>query len=136
MKSLARFSLATISTSSRVLQQEGKQMTTKATILSYPQTCSLIAIMLGTLRMDVDTCINEYIDMAQEIFSIENVISRSMLGTIVNTMTGTQRFDPEPLEKAAKRLVKKYLGGTSSAGENTLFKIKPSQDNKIRPCKV
>jgi hypothetical protein len=136
MTLLARFFLATILTSSRVLQQEGKQITANTTILSHSQMCSLIAIMLGTLRMDIDTCINEYIDMAQEIFSIENIISRSTLGTIVNTMVGTQRFDPEPLEKAAKRLVKKYLGGRSSAGENTVFKLKPSQDNKIRPCKV
>jgi hypothetical protein len=133
MTLIAHFFLATISTSSRVLQQEGKQITLNATILSHSQMCSLIAIMLGTLRMDIGTCINEYIDMAQEIFPIENIISRNRLGILVNTMTGIQRFDPEPLEKAIKRMVKKHLGDRSSAGENTLFKFEASRDP---PCKV
>jgi hypothetical protein len=95
--------------------------------------CRLIAVMLGTLRMDIDTCINEYIDMAQEIFPIENIMSRNRLGILVNAIAGTQRFDPEPLEKAVKRLVKKHLGDRSPAGENTLFKFEASQDP---PCKV
>ena len=46
------------------------------------ETHRLISVMLGTLRMDIDTCINEYIDMAPEIFPVENIVSGSTLGKL------------------------------------------------------
>ena len=52
------------------------------------ETYRLISVMLGTLRMDIDTCINEYIDMAPEIFPVENIVSGSTLGKLVKVAKG------------------------------------------------
>ena len=92
--------------------------------------------MLGTLQMDIDTCINEYINMAPEIFPIENIVSRSTLGKLVKVATGKHRFDPTPLEMAVKRLVQKYLGPKAIGGEDTLFKFEASQGQTMPQCKV
>ena len=36
--------------------------------------------MLGTLRMDVNTCIREYLDMAPEIFPVESTFGQNAVG--------------------------------------------------------
>ena len=69
--------------------------------------------MLGVLRMDVQTCIDEYLEMAPEIFPIEGRISGSTMGKLLKASRGHSRFDPAPLEAAVKRLVKKYIGDNS-----------------------
>ena len=92
--------------------------------------------MLGTLRMDIDACINEYIDMAPEIFPVENFISGSTFGKLVKVARGKQRFDPTPLEIAVKRLIRKYLGPKDAGGEDTLFKFEASRDQSMPQCKV
>jgi hypothetical protein len=60
--------------------------------------------MLGTFQMDIDSCIRKYKAMSPEIFPME-YLSGSQVSKFVNTMTGTPRFDPAPLERAIKRLV-------------------------------
>lgn len=92
--------------------------------------------MLGTLRMDIDTCINEYINMAPEIFPVENIVSGSTLGKLVNVAKGKHRFDPTPLEMAVKRLVQKHLGDKAAGGEDMLFKFEASRDQMTPQCKV
>jgi hypothetical protein len=92
--------------------------------------------MLGTLRMDIDTCITKYIEIAGEIFSIENNISQRKLGAFVNAIRGTSRFDPGPLEKAVKRLATEQLGDKATAGEDTPFRFESSRGNKSPRCKV
>ena len=64
--------------------------------------------MLGTLCMDIDTCIQEYKAMSPEIFPI-GYLSSSKAAKFINTVTGTPRFDPAPFEKAVKRLVVKQM---------------------------
>ena len=92
--------------------------------------------MLGTLRMDLDTCIKEYLDMAPQIFPVENTFGRSTVGRIIKLARGKERFDPQPLESAVKRLVKEYLGDTTIAGENTHFRFRASDVNDQDDCKV
>lgn len=96
----------------------------------------LISVMLGTLRMDIDTCINEYINMAPEIFPVEDIVSGSAIGKIVKVARGKHRFDPAPLEMAVKRLVRKHLGPRAAGGEDTAFKFEASRDHKTPQCKV
>ena len=40
----------------------------------------LIAVMLGILRMDIQTCIGAYLQMAPKIFPIEGVIGGNVVG--------------------------------------------------------
>jgi hypothetical protein len=86
--------------------------------------------------MDVDTCIKEYIDMAPEIFPLENIVSGSKLGKLVKVATGKHRFDPKPLETAVKRLVQRHLGPKALGGEDVLFKFEASRDQTMPQCKV
>jgi|SRR5271154_2701601 len=64
----------------------------------------LIAIMLGTLKMDVDTCIDKYLELAPSIFPKEGFISRSKIVKVFKGATGLARFNPKPLEDAVKEL--------------------------------
>jgi hypothetical protein len=100
------------------------------------KTDRLISVMLGTLRMDIDTCINEYIDMAPKIFPVENIVSGSAFGKLMKVAKGKHRFDPTPLEMAVKRLVQKHLGAKAVGGEDTLFKFEASRDHAMPQCKV
>src|SRR6266496_1243893 len=92
--------------------------------------------MLGTLRMDIDTCINEYIDMAPDIFPVEGSISGSNFGKLVKAIRGRQRFDPVPLEEAVKRLVKRHLANRATRGEDTPLRFEASRDRKSPQCKM
>lgn len=105
-------------------------------LIAGTSTGGLISIMLGTLQMDIDTCINEYIDMAPEIFPVEDIVSSGKLGKLIKVARGKHRFDPGPLEMAVKRLVKKHLGSKAIGGEDAAFKFEASRDNKTPQCKV
>ena len=108
--------------------------------LVYPLSCirladfhRLIAIMLGVLRMDVDSCINAYLDMAPKIFPVEGMASRSSLGKLIKVGWGKERFDPAPLEISIKNLVIDHLKTRSSDGEDTMLRFEAST---MRQCKV
>lgn len=92
--------------------------------------------MLGTLRMDIDTCIDEYINMAPKVFPVENIVSGSTVGRLVKVAKGKHRFDPMPLEMAVKKLVQKHLGVRAQGGEDTMFKFEASRDHAMPQCKV
>ena len=97
---------------------------------------SLIAVMLGTLQMDIKTCIEEYIKMSPEIFPVEGLFQKSKVGQLFTVARGTQRFQAEPLEKAIKRLVKKNLGHRSTEHEKTLLRFEASRLRGDNGCKV
>lgn len=62
---------------------------------------SIIALMLGRLRMSVDECIEEYTALSEMIFSRKKPpLSR-------------ERFYPENLESAIKCVIRKKLGNTA-----------------------
>lgn len=90
--------------------------------------------MLGVFRMDIQTCINEYIKMGPDIFPVEGIASRSSIGKFLNVARGRQRFDPKPLEVAVKQLVKEHLG--DSAQENELLRNGMSNVSEIHQCRV
>ena len=82
--------------------------------------------------MDIDTCIDEYLNMAPEIFPVKNIVSGSGFGIFANATIGTPRFDPKPLEMAVKGLVMKYLGDeVNSDGENTHFMFQTNPGCKV-----
>jgi hypothetical protein len=88
--------------------------------------------MLGTLRMDIDTCIDEYLNMAPEIFPVKNILSKSQLGVFAKATIGTPRFDPRPLEMAVKGLVTRYLGDQpNNDGENTRFNFQTNPGCRV-----
>ena len=86
--------------------------------------------------MDIQTCIDEYLKLAPEIFPIEGRLQGSKVRQLLNVVRGQQRFKPEPLESAIKRLVKKYLGERSTEGEETLFRFEASKLEEDRSCNV
>ena len=93
-------------------------------------------MMLGILRMDVDTCIEEYQNMAPEIFPVESTFGQTAVGKSIKLVGGKERFNPQPLESAIKRLVKKYLGDEATAGEDTPFRFRPSNISEQDNCRV
>jgi hypothetical protein len=87
--------------------------------------------MLGTLRMDIETCITKYLELMKEIFPIEKGFFRSMFGN-----PKKYRFDHELLESALKRLIIEHLGARATDGEDTLFRFEASKDGGSPDCKV
>jgi hypothetical protein len=96
----------------------------------------LIAVMLGILRMDIDTCIEEYLNIAPQIFPVEGKITGSLAGRLLTVARGKQRFDPDPFEAAIKGLVKTHLGARATRGEDTLFRFEDSRNNQLPQCKA
>ncbi|KAI9761980.1 MAG: hypothetical protein M1840_001509 [Geoglossum simile] len=66
-------------------------------LIAGTSTGGIIAIMLGPLRIDVDTCIKEYLDMAPGIFQVE---SGRVIGGIKWACLGKEGFDPVALTTA------------------------------------
>ena len=104
--------------------------------MDYTEDHSLIAVMLGTLRMDIQTCINEYLELAPDIFPVEGLVRGSKIGKIYKVARGRQRFKAEPFELAIKRLVKQHLRERSSEGEETRFRFEASKLKEEHSCKT
>lgn len=92
--------------------------------------------MLGILRMDIDTCINTYLDMAPDIFPVESTLSGSTLGRFAKIIAKHQRFNPIPLENAIKKIVVDQLKERATEGENTLMNFEVAQPGSDQACKV
>ena len=92
---------------------------------------SLIAVMLGLLRMDVDTCIETYSSLARDIFPLEGWLSGSKLGRLKKAATGKQRFSPAPFEAAVKRLI-----AESTGEEETSMMSESPHTQSSHKCKV
>ena len=73
--------------------------------------------MLGVLKMDIDTCIDKYLEMAPIIFPKEGFVSGSIVGKIFHGVRGAARFDGAPLESIVKEMVTEAL----KSGPDTLF---------------
>lgn len=73
--------------------------------------------MLGVLRMDVDECINKYLEMAPKIFPTEGFLSGSSLGRLIHGVRGAARFDAQKLEFVVKQMVNEKL----KSGQDTLL---------------
>ena len=86
--------------------------------------------------MDIQTCIDEYLELAPKIFPVEGLIRESKVGKFVKVIRGRQCFKAKPLELAIKRLVKKHLGERSAEGEETLFRFEASKLEEDRSCNV
>jgi hypothetical protein len=84
--------------------------------------------MLGVLKMDVDTCIKTYLEMAPKIFPAQGFVSGSMVAKLLKGVKGTARFDGGELEKFVKALVADRLGG----GEDVLL----DSDEAGSTCKM
>ena len=65
--------------------------------------------MLGVLRMDVNECIDKYLEMAPKIFPTEGFVSGSSLGKLIQGVKGAARFDAKKLESVVKKMVNEKL---------------------------
>ena len=92
---------------------------------------SLIAVMLGVLRMDVDTCIETYSSLARDIFPLEGWLSGSKLGRLKKAATGKQRFSPAPFEAAIKRLVAESTGVDETPMRSELLHTQSNHKCKV-----
>lgn len=63
---------------------------------------SLIAIMLGRLRMSIADCKKAYMDLAEEAFTPKNFI-----GQLIGKVAVGPEFETAPLENAIKRIIGK-----------------------------
>lgn len=52
-------------------------------MIAGTSTGGLIAVMLGVLKMDINQCIDAYLEMAPKIFPVEGMVSGSKLGRLV-----------------------------------------------------
>ena len=66
----------------------------------YPaaEICSIIALMLGRLRMSVSECISAYLIMSEKVFGRPQSFTRR------------EKFDPRALEEAIKTIVEQRVG--------------------------
>ncbi|KAK3942902.1 hypothetical protein QBC46DRAFT_379056 [Diplogelasinospora grovesii] len=71
-------------------------------------TGGLIAIMLGRLRMDVQTCIDSYMELSRQVFNPR--IGMGRFARILQSLTGNAAFDHNALEEAIKGVVRDVLG--------------------------
>jgi patatin-like phospholipase/acyl hydrolase len=78
-------------------------------LIAGTSTGGLIAIMLGTLGMKIDDCIQEYLELAPKIFPTEGFVVRSKPSKLFKAVRGSARFDAMALENEVKKLVEKYL---------------------------
>ena len=69
-------------------------LTIKAIKYLAAKICSIIALMLGRLRMSGTECIAAYVIMSEKVFSQRQ------------TFTQREKFDPQALEEAIKTIVR------------------------------
>lgn len=69
--------------------------------------------MLGRLKMDVTTCIDEYLRLASSVF-IPKRDRANFLGRLVDKINVKEEFSANNLEDAIKRIVELYLGDGDS----------------------
>jgi hypothetical protein len=82
--------------------------------------CSLLAIMLGRLKMDIDACIAAYIDMSDRIFQKKHHRVNAKNGKVQG------RFDSAELERAIKEIIK-----SQGLDEDTLLMDLPDASCKV-----
>jgi hypothetical protein len=86
--------------------------------------------------MDIETCIQIYLDLVKKVFPTEGAVSRSKLGILGNLVRGNNRFDEKPLESALKELISEHVGVGAANGEDTPFRFEASKNGASPECKV
>lgn len=61
--------------------------------------------MLGVLRLDVDTCIKLYLELAPQIFLEEKFLSGCKFAKILKGAPGQTRFDSDILADKVKAII-------------------------------
>ena len=104
-------------------------------LIAGTSTGGLIAIMLGKLRMDVDTCIEEYVAMAPQIFPVEGFIARKIRwSNLPRPLLGSSASVLKPLEDKVMELVGKAKHITE-AGSEARLDCEEQLDGET-PCKT
>jgi patatin-like phospholipase/acyl hydrolase len=104
-------------------------------LIAGTSTGGIIAIMLGVLYMDVETCISKYINLGPRIFPEESIIKGNKLSKAVNFLAKKPRFKSESLEAAIQEMVEERLSTRSTAGRDTMMRFEAGQDGGPR-CNV
>ena len=105
-------------------------------LIAGTSTGGLIAILLGVLHLDVETCIAEYIKLGPRIFPAEGRISGHKLSKVIKFLANKPRFKPESLEFAIQDMVETWLASRSgSDGKDTTLRFEAEQDGGPK-CKV
>jgi predicted acylesterase/phospholipase RssA len=73
-------------------------------LIAGTSTGGLLAIMLGRLRMSIDTCEAAYADFAADIFTPRRRRA-NLLGQSIDFLKVNGKFDEEPLERNLKRFI-------------------------------
>lgn len=77
-------------------------------LIGGTSTGGLIAIMLGRLGMDIEQCIQTYLDLSPIIFPTESLLGGSKLGKLFKGAKGTARFPSTPFEAELRKLMTKH----------------------------
>jgi len=77
-------------------------------LIGGTSTGGLIAIMLGRLGMDVEQCIEAYLELSPIIFPTESLFGGSTLIKLIKGAKGTARFPSEPFETKLRALMTEY----------------------------
>jgi patatin-like phospholipase/acyl hydrolase len=97
-------------------------------MIAGTSTGGLIAIMLGTLRMDIDECIKAYSALAPKIFPQNGFVSDNKITKFFKAAKGSAWFDAKALEDEVKNLVKTHL----KLGPDAIFDQIEKTDNICR----
>lgn len=121
-------------------QPEGKQLLT--VLLSRVNKFRIIAIMLGTLRMDIDTCIGEYNKIFQKTFPVTKY--KEKVNDLMEThqesdletqpksdLESQEKFDPKHLEDMIRKLVAEHFGDNDAP-----INIETRESLSYPQCKV
>jgi patatin-like phospholipase/acyl hydrolase len=104
-------------------------------LIAGTSTGGLIAIMLGVLHMDVDTCIAEYIKLGPRIFPEESSVNSNKITKLVKVLMKLPRFKSDSLEAAIQEMVERRLTIRSKDGKITMLRFEAG-DNGGPRCKV
>ncbi|KAH8591275.1 acyl transferase/acyl hydrolase/lysophospholipase [Bisporella sp. PMI_857] len=78
-------------------------------IIAGTGTGGLIAIMLGRLHMDIESCIEAYCDLSRRVFSSEHWTNKSEAGKIIRGINATPAFKARDLEEEVKKIVNEFV---------------------------
>lgn len=94
-------------------------------LASWADNLSLLAIMLGRLRMSLDECETAYLSLSQEIFTPTRSAT-NIPGKVYDFLQANGKFDSEPLERSIKSILR-----AQDKSEDELLK-----DDDPDACKV
>jgi patatin-like phospholipase/acyl hydrolase len=93
-------------------------------LIGGTSTGGLIAIMLGRLKMDIEECINAYIQISKDVFQPKKK-KFDILGRASDALKVLGRFDSEALKRGIQEIV-------AQSGEIRDAKLKVDSEPKCR----